>query len=94
MSGDRACFGTGNRALLDVCVCVCLLTVCLGIGGSPDGLFVSASSLRMWSVLMYESYRPSPWRAEGTEMKQTNQCDNVESTQSATQDTLRDKGRE
>ena len=33
-------------------VFVCALTVCLGIGGSPDGLFVSASSLRMWSVLM------------------------------------------
>lgn len=49
-----------------VCVClfVCILTVCLGMGGRPDGLFVSASSLRMWSVLMYESYRPSPCRAE------------------------------
>ena len=38
-----------------MCVWVCALTVCLGMGGSPDGLFVSASSLRMWSVLMYES---------------------------------------
>lgn len=45
---------------LSVCVFVCILTVCLGTGGSPDGLFVSASSFRMWSVLMYESYRPSP----------------------------------
>lgn len=43
------------------------LTVCLGTGGSPDGLLVSASSLRMWSVLMYESYRPSPWRAKEEE---------------------------
>lgn len=43
------------------------LTVCLGTGGSPDGLLVSASSLRMWSVLMYESYRPSPWRTEEEE---------------------------
>lgn len=58
-------------------VCVCILTVCLGIGGSPDGLFVSASSFRMWSVLMYESYRPSPWRAAGTMMNKVNQCDDV-----------------
>lgn len=58
-------------------VCVCILTVCLGIGGSPDGLFVSASSFRMWSVLMYESYRPSPWRAAGTVMNKVNQCDDV-----------------
>lgn len=71
MSGDRVCFSTGSTALLalctHVCVClfVCILTVCLGMGGNPDGLFVSASSLRMWSVLMYESYRPSPCRAEG-----------------------------
>ena len=72
MSGDRVCFSTGSTALLalytHMCVCVCLfvciLTVCLGMGGRPDGLFVSASSLRMWSVLMYESYRPSPCRAE------------------------------
>lgn len=54
---------------------VCILTVCLGTGGSPDGLFVSASSLRMWSVLMYESYRPSPWRA-GNKTEQINQCEN------------------
>lgn len=52
-------------------VFVCPLTVCLGTGGSPDGLFVSASSLRMWSVLMYESYRPSPWRA-GNKNEQRN----------------------
>lgn len=53
----------GFTAFVCVCVFVCILTVCLGMGGSPDGLFVSASSLRMWSVLMYESYRPSPCRA-------------------------------
>lgn len=50
---------------------VWILTVCLGMGGSPDGP-VSASSLRMWSVLMYESYRPSPCRAEGGK-ERTNQ---------------------
>lgn len=67
MSGDRACCSTGNR---DCLLCACVLTVCLGMGGRPAGLFVSASSLRMWSVLMYESYRPSPWRAK-TRNKQT-----------------------
>lgn len=51
-------------------VLVCILTVCLGMGGSPDGLFGSTSSLRMWSVLMYESYRPSPCRAEGDKAEQ------------------------
>lgn len=51
-------------------VLVCILTVCLGMGGSPDGLFGSTSSLRMWSVLMYESYRPSPCRAEGDKEEQ------------------------
>lgn len=56
-------------------VFVCILTVCLGTGGSADGLFVSAPSLRMWSVLMYESYRPSPWRA-GNKNEQINQRDN------------------
>lgn len=34
MSGDRACFSTGNRTLLDVCVCV--YTYCVfGHGGQP-----------------------------------------------------------
>jgi len=74
MSGDAACSNTGNGACR--LVCVCILTVCLGIEGSTAGLFVSSSSLSMWSVLMYESYRPSPWRAKGTEV---NKCDNVES---------------
>lgn len=46
------------RAIIEInsllAVCAWILTVCLGMGGSPDGP-VSASSLRMWSVLMYES---------------------------------------
>lgn len=47
--------GTGKRALFGFGVFGCLLTVSLGMGGRPEGLLVSVSSLRMWSVLMYES---------------------------------------
>lgn len=71
-------------------VLVCLRTVCLGTGGSPDGLFVSVSSLRMWSALMYESYRPSPWRAGKKKYKQSSVI--IWNNQICNKDTVRDKG--